>query len=153
MTLTEILDKCKKSLSKAINCNEKDILIFQNGNLIKELIYSKENFDIGTFTINLKNAFSFIAKFTLYEFPHCCAFMISCKASVAVDLRNKGVGTILNIFRQDLGKFLGYSSIICTDIEDNIYQRKILKKNNWKDIHLVNNKRTKNNVFLSVIDI
>ena len=63
------------------------------------------------------------------------------------------IGTILNQLRQDIGRLLGYSSIICTDIQQNTNQRKLLETNGWKDIHSVINKRTNNRVYLSVINI
>ena len=55
----------------------------------------------------------------------------------------------MNTFRQDIARTLGYSSLMCTDIEQNVNQRKLLKTNGWKDIHSVINKRTKNHVYIS----
>ena len=85
--------------------------------------------------------------------PHCCAFMVSCNVNVTEKYRGMRIGTILNQFRQDIGRVLNYSSILCTDIEQNTHQRKLLKTNGWKDIHDVVNKRTKNRVYISVINI
>jgi hypothetical protein len=79
--------------------------------------------------------------------PHCCAFMISCNVYVSASYRNKRIGTTLNSLRQDIGRVLGFTSILCTDIEKNIHQRQLLKTNGWKDIHSVINKRTNNQVY------
>jgi len=94
-----------------------------------------------------------VASFELYKLPHCCAILVSCKAFVAEKFRGKRVGTTLNTMRQDIGRLLGYSSLMCTDISQNTYQRQLLETNGWKDIHQVKNKRTGNTVFVSIINL
>jgi len=94
-----------------------------------------------------------IASFELYKMPHCCAILVSCKSYVSEEYRNKRAGTILNQLRQDIGRLLGYSVLMCTDIEQNTHQRKLLATNGWQDIYNVINKRTKNRVYLSVINL
>lgn len=109
------------------------------------------NWSLGSYRVTVDN--KIISTWKLYQLPHCCAYMISCNVYIDSEYRNLGLGTILNLLRIDIGKLLGYSALLCTDIGKNICQRKILKKNNWKDIHSVKNKRTNNLVFLSVIDL
>jgi hypothetical protein len=94
-----------------------------------------------------------VASFRLYQMPHCCAYVVSCNALVYEDFKNKGIGTLLNQLRQDIGIMLGYSSILCTDIESNTSQRNLLRRNEWIDVHSVVNKRTKNKVFISIKDL
>lgn len=94
-----------------------------------------------------------ISSFELYKMPHCCAILVSCKAFVCEEYRNKRIGTVLNQLRQDIGRLLGYSLLMCTDIAQNVCQRKLLATNGWKDIYEVKNKRTGNTVFLSVINL
>lgn len=79
--------------------------------------------------------------------------MVSCNALVKEKYRGKRIGTILNQLRQDIGRLLGYSAIICTDIDKNTPQRKLLATNGWKDVYSVLNKRTKNLVHLAVINL
>ncbi len=105
----------------------------------------------GKFTVICKN--KVVSSFELYKLPHCCAILVSCKAFVYEEFRNKRIGTVLNDLRQDIGRLLGYSSLLCTDIEKNEYQRKLLKTNGWKDIYNVINKRTNNRVYISVINL
>lgn len=114
---------------------------------------------LGADTDNLMNAIllaesnKLVTTFKLYQMPHCCAILISCNVSVYGSYQKKGIGKTMNLFRIELGRQLGYSCMMCTDIEQNTAQRKILHNNGWKDVHNVINRRTKNNVFISVINI
>lgn len=122
--------------------------------------YEKEttinNFGVGRFEIRTNADFkrpsrtNFMAGWKFYEMPHCCGILVSCNASVHVDFVNKGVGTFLNTFREDVATHLGYPLLLCTDIASNTKQRAILKKNNWEDIYKFVNSRTKNTVYISV---
>lgn len=104
-------------------------------------------------TIEAKSYKHELASFELYEMPHCCAFLISCRSSVNEKFRNRRIGTVLNNLRQDIGRLLGYSTLLCTDIEQNKHQRQLLATNGWKDIYDVKNKRTGNRVYISVINL
>lgn len=105
----------------------------------------------GQYIILLEN--ELVAAFELYKLPHCCAIIVSCKAYVGEKFRNKRIGTTMNMLRQDIGRLLGYSCMMCTDIEQNKHQRQLLKTNGWNDIHSVRNKRTNNLVYVSVINL
>lgn len=92
-----------------------------------------------------------VAFFKMTEMPSCCAFVVSHGSVVGVE--GKGVGTRLNRFRQDLAKAWGYSGIICTDVDTNKGQRRILEKEGWKDIFQRRNARTNNLVNISVKEL
>ncbi len=94
-----------------------------------------------------------IAWFQLSPMPGCCGYVISHYSVVNLEYRGKGLGTLLNKFRIELCKQLGYTAILCTDLKTNEAQRKILHKNGWKDIHEILNKRTGNRVCLTVHNI
>lgn len=94
-----------------------------------------------------------VSMFELYRMPHCCAILISCKSHVAIQFRGKRIASTLNMLRQEIGRALGYSLLLCTDIDTNEHQRKLLATNGWKDVHDVINKRTKNRVYISVINL
>lgn len=175
MKTKEILEKYKTIISGLLKCNKEDIHFFSEQTISyekgdrKELIeigelyyykpdiegYTKEtntaNWNLGNYVVKYKE--KIISTWKLYEMPHCCAYIISCKSEVMNDFRNKKIGTVLNQLRQDIGRVLGYTTMLCTDIEKNIYQRQLLKTNGWKDIHTIVNKRTKNIVHLSVINL
>ena len=176
MKTKEILDKYSKILAGLLNCNPGDFNFYKDNKLIGELDYYKteeearndakerniefnmenyvyitNNFGLGDYTVKVDD--QIISSWKLYQMPHCCAFMVSCNVKVAVKFRNKRIGTVLNQLRQDIGRLLNYSSVICTDIEQNTHQRQLLKTNGWKDVHSVVNKRTNNRVFISVINL
>ena len=170
MKTKELLDKYQKLIAGLLNCASEDIKFFIGNTEIKEIEYFEpekdendeetgnqirytrwNNWSEGTYVVKIKE--EKIASFELYKLPHCCAILVSCKAYIFEKYRNKRLGTLMNTFRQDIARTLGYSSLMCTDIEQNVNQRKLLKTNGWKDIHSVINKRTKNHVYISIINI
>jgi len=161
MKTLEVLDKYKKILSPILQVNSEDISFWVDYMLIGKITYDKKNdefvknWNLGTYEVKVKinDKYVQVSTFKLYQLPHCCAFMVSCNALVMPEFRGKRIGTILNSLRQDIGRLLGYSAILCTDIEQNNNQRKLLKTNGWKDIYSLVNKRTNNRVYISVINI
>lgn len=181
MDTISLLNIYKESLSKILKVDPSNIVIYKDDKIIGKLIYSKSeeearedhklygegefsmddyvyvsnSFNVGNYSIKLEvedNQY-LISTFKLYQLPHCCAYMVSCNVSIEYLFQNKGIGTLLNKFRIDIGKLLGYSSIICTSLESNKFQKSILEKNNWKTIHTRKNKRTNNIINLQCIDI
>lgn len=170
MKTEAVLKKYTKIIFSILQCEPKDIVFLVDNREIKEIKYlepekdkdgnvtGKQNeqaywreWSEGKYKVMIKN--KKLSTFELYKMPHCCAILVSCQAFVAEEFRNKRIGTVLNDFRQDIGRLLGYSLLFCTDIEQNKHQRKLLKTNGWKDIYDVVNKRTKNRVYLSVINL
>lgn len=94
-----------------------------------------------------------LAEFELYEMPHCCGIMVSCGSCVQRSMRGKGLGGLLNEVRESIGRSLGYTIMLCTDKSDNTPQRKILQKNRWQDIYAFTNKRTRNNLLISIKEL
>lgn len=94
-----------------------------------------------------------IAHFYLVEMPGCCGMVISTNAAVYKGYRKKGIGTVLNRFRMDIAKALGYSCMLCTDVLSNEPQQKILKTNGWKLIHNFTNRKTKNKIGIHIVDL
>ncbi len=177
MKTKALLDKYIKILAPIIGCKESDLLFMIGNKKIEEIEYFEPEKDDkgeetgvkirytrwndwseGTYRLLRKNNDTNefkeeITSFELYKMPHCCAILVSCKSLISSKYRNKRIGTIMNTFRQDIGRLLGYSLLFCTDIEKNVHQRQLLATNGWKDIYEVKNKRTQNKVFLSVINL
>jgi len=156
--MKELLEKYKKQIAEKIQCESKDIFFsdeFGNTEINDLYYYKPSGGNPRGFSVlqQIDGKKHIISTFKTYEMPHCCAIMISCNVEVKEKYRNKGIGTILNKFRQEIGKLLGYSLLLCTDIEQNIHQRKLLKNNGWKDVYNIVNKRTNNKVFISVIEL
>lgn len=85
-----------------------------------------------------------ISEFKLLQMPGCCGICISTGTYVNPDFRGKGVNILLNNFRIDIAKHLGYGLLMCTDLKSNTPQMKTLDKNGWKHIHEFKNPRTGN---------
>lgn len=94
-----------------------------------------------------------VAEFQLYPMINCCGICVSTSAVVREDWQHKGLGTALNRARIEIARQLGYGLLLCTDIEKNTYQRTILARNGWQDLHSFVNPRTKNRVYVSAINL
>lgn len=158
----EIIDKYKKLISEKTSFKIDAIKIYFKRPLQDNWIevtdkyakeYEKPGDDWGLGEYKVSTEVGIISTWRLYQMPHCCAYMVSCNVNIAPSYRSKGLGTILNLLRIEIGKLKGFSAIICTDIEQNTCQRQILAKNGWKDVHSIKNKRTENRVYLSIIDL
>ena len=121
---------------------------------IKEFEVSfSDKFEAGTYTVKLKESGDEIATFSLVPMINCCGIIVSTKAGVHANYRNKGLGTILNSLRIDIARELGYGILLCTDVMTNEPQQKILKSNGWKAICDFINPRTKNRVGIHIINL
>lgn len=94
-----------------------------------------------------------VAQFRMIQFPGCCGICVSYHSRVYENYRNKGLGNALHNFRLKLARDLGYTLMICTDVATNEFQKKLLSKNGWKDVYSFNNKRTRNNVDISIVNL
>jgi hypothetical protein len=92
-----------------------------------------------------------VASFELFPMINCCGICVSTRAEVNINYRKRGLGIIFNSLRIDIARALDYGILMCTDVESNIAQRKILDKNGWEDIFKFVNPRTNRTVFISVI--
>ena len=108
---------------------------------------------VGGHNYSLKLKDNPVARWELLQMLHCCGICVSTSAYVHELYRNKDLGTVLNLLRIYQARKQGYGCLMCTDIESNTAQRKILKKNGWTDIHSFINPRTKNKILLSVINL
>ncbi len=94
-----------------------------------------------------------IAGFKLVCMPGCCGIVVSTGAYVAAHQQGKGLGTLLNQMRVQIAWQLGYTVMICTDVEGNEPQRVILRTNGWDNIWYFTNRRTQNVVNVDMIDL
>lgn len=94
-----------------------------------------------------------LAQFNLIEMPGCCGVCISFNSWINYPYRRKGVGTLLAEFRKKAANLLGYTVMLCTDVDSNIPQQRILDKLNWEQIYSFKNKRTGNNVNIHAVTL
>jgi len=106
------------------------------------LIYIKDNPNGIEFKVINKD--KIVSQFKLIQMSGCCGICISTETYVNPDFRGKGVNVLLNNFRIDIAKHLGYGLLLCTDLKSNTPQMKTLDKNGWKHIHEFKNPRTGN---------
>jgi GNAT superfamily N-acetyltransferase len=106
------------------------------------LTYIKDN-NRGT-EFKVLNKDNIVSQFKLIQMTGCCGICISTGTYVHPDFRGKGVNVLLNNFRIDIAKYLGYGLLMCTDLKSNTPQMKTLDKNGWKHIHEFKNPRTGN---------
>lgn len=94
-----------------------------------------------------------ITQFKLVQLPGCCGICISTGVFVHNNYRNKGINSILNNMRIELAKYSGYGILLCTDKDNNDYERKTLNKNDWKDIYSFINPRTNNKLNITIKEL
>jgi len=109
--------------------------------------------DNGYYTCRLMEDEQWLSTFSLLKMPGCCGILVSTGSSVNYRYARMGVGTLLNAFRKEAAKLLGYTVLFCTDVTANEAQTKILNKNGWKSVHTFKNKRTLNEVALHVVNV
>lgn len=92
-----------------------------------------------------------VAKWWMVSLPGSCAYVVCYHSEVTYG--NKGLGTLLNEMKQDIAKNIGYTAMICSDVTKNTFQKKILAKHEWADVHTLTNRRTNNEIKLYVKDL
>ena len=109
-----------------------------------------EQFPDGTY----EEQFDFVvARFDLSQMVGCCGICISHNSWVNKAYRDLGIGTILNQMRQQIAFQLSNSLMICTDVDTNVAQKRLLEKTNWKLLDSFVNCRTGNTVNLHSIHL
>ena len=73
-----------------------------------------------------------IAAFSMTGLPGCCGVCVSHYSHVANRFQGKGLGTLLCGIRKDIAKTMRYSCLLCTDVDDNLPQQRILDRHGWK---------------------
>jgi GNAT superfamily N-acetyltransferase len=103
--------------------------------------------------INVWSGTNFVATFHLCQLKGCCGICLTTGEYVEYPYRKNGIGTRLAKFRMDVAREYGYTILLCTDVIDNIPQKKILSKFGWKDILRFQNYRTLNTVDISAVSL
>lgn len=159
MKTKAVLDKYVRTIQGLLDCSTVEFQVssvetnhkWQTIGEISETKKYELDWLLGSYRIIVDGAVA--GSWKLYQLPHCCAICISCNAFVDPAFRGKRLGSTLNSLRQEITRLLGYSLLMCTDVKTNVNQRKLLATQGWKDIYEVYNKRTTNNVIISVINI
>jgi GNAT superfamily N-acetyltransferase len=150
--MKELVEKYKEQITAILGHNR-----WRLGNVDYKVNYS-DKLDLGKYALwvrvnSVDPTETKVASFELHPMINCCGICVSSRAEVHKDFQGNGLGTLLNSFRVDVARYLGYGVLLCTDVSTNEPQRKILKANGWKDVYQFLNPRTKNRVFISVINL
>jgi hypothetical protein len=140
-------------LEGLLECNIEIVILVPGGYdklTIGKLHYTKSEYGLD---VRIKKGEQAIADFKLIQLPGCCGVLVSYNSYVYFTYRNRGMGKILNEFRQEIATYLGYTVMLCTDKDSNEPQSKILKSQGFKSVHQFTNRRTDNLVNISVLDL
>jgi hypothetical protein len=104
----------------------------------------------GIFKIYLEEEGTLVSQFIIEPMGGCRGVCVSKKVSIEPQFRGMGYGTTLCQFREKLAMYFDYSAMICSVVDGNIPQEKIMLNNGWSVISSFHNKRTGNqvNIFL-----
>jgi predicted GNAT family acetyltransferase len=94
-----------------------------------------------------------IAEFYLARLDGCCGVCVSYHTNVDSRYRKKGLGLLLNKIKQQIAYKYRYAILLCTDVETNTPQQKILTKTNWQKMFEFVNKKTANTVGLHMLTL
>jgi hypothetical protein len=96
----------------------------------------------------------YIAAFTMYYFPGCCAMCVSTAARVNEKYRRRGINKLGMKLRITLAKLFNYSAMVCTDLAGNEGSIKTIEGAGFEKIFDVRNRRTANsiNVYVKKLD-
>ncbi|HEC67062.1 MAG TPA: GNAT family N-acetyltransferase [bacterium] len=82
--------------------------------------------------------------FIMCTFPGCCAYGVPYNTYVDEQARGLGIGSLLQHFKIELAKEIGWSYLMCTTKADNDVQNHVLRKHGWERIDTRLNSRTNN---------
>jgi hypothetical protein len=94
-----------------------------------------------------------LTNFYLEQLPGCCGIVVSNGVNIYPEYRRKGLGATLNALRISIAKVQGYGMMLCTDVDTNEAQKKILSKNGWKKVDEFINPKTQNRVNIHTIEL
>jgi hypothetical protein len=93
------------------------------------------------------------AHFHLSEVAELPGVIFSGGAWVTPKYTKRGIGSLLNKIRIEIGRSCGASLLLCTARQDNTPQRKVLIKNGWQHLMKFTNRGTSEKVFLAAYDL
>lgn len=73
-----------------------------------------------------------VCEFTLAEMPGCCGMGVSTGTYVSPEYRMKGLATALHELKDEIAVSLGLAALVCTIVDDQEAQHKVLTRNNWE---------------------
>jgi len=94
-----------------------------------------------------------VASFTFKTFPGNASIQIVSNAFIQYKYRNRGIGTLMNQCRIDIGKALELSALMCTVASYNVFQLRIMEKNGWTRSYTLKKKGQNSEVHIYIYDL
>lgn len=85
-------------------------------------------------------------RFSLTRMPGCCGILVSHGTSVGYDLRNKGLGSLMQNMKEWIARRRMVGKMIATTLEGNEAQNHLMQKFNWKRTDMFINPKTHNRI-------
>lgn len=103
--------------------------------------------------LNNSNKDTTIGYFSINQLPGCCGAGVLNGMSVKYHFRNMGIGTVLNKLAIDMATLFNYGVLICTDVDTNKPQSRILDKIGWSGLYNFLNPKTHNSINIHAITL
>ena len=113
-------------------------------------IYKKDIYLGGEFYIIDTDALNVVTSFVIEPMAGCNGIALFRAVDIREEYRGKGYGIHFLNLRENIALDLGYSVAMCTIVDSNIPQIKIMQKSGWEIAYKFTNPRTSNPVSLYV---
>jgi hypothetical protein len=148
--LQELLDKIGKIVGEEVKLSYFDNLRNRFIPVIERAPYIKGESNLIFFQLTTVAKNNLISQWYLKEFPGCCGICVSTGVHVSPPQRNKGINKIGIQIRELLALNDNFTVLICTDVKDNYPERLTLNRAGFENVYEFNNKRTGNDVYISL---
>jgi hypothetical protein len=94
-----------------------------------------------------------VARFALDQLQGCCGVCVSYFSYISFSYRGTGLGNVLCKMRIEIARAANYGLMICTDVDDNVPQKKIMESLNFQKATSFVNPKTNHLVNLRYINL
>ncbi len=122
-----------------------------NLKVVRERVFYKNDVQLGGeyFVID-SDARRVVTSFVIEPMAGCNGIALFRAVDIREDYRGKGYGIHFLNLREKLALDFGYGVAMCTIVDTNIPQAKIMQKSGWQNLYQFNNPRTTNPVSVYV---
>ena len=149
--LAHILPTQEIKLSKTFREDSNSRITSTNPDLLTFQYYPNDFTFINYGKFILKITDTELARFSLYQMPHCCGIMMLSKLEVNINYRRKGVGSILLKLVEYIAFKGKYTKVICTNVTPEF--NALLNKHQWNLLDTFTNRNTDNTVKMWVKEV
>lgn len=160
MEVKKLYQELHKKLSEIVN-EPVDIRIYDSSSSVQWTLeeffqnYNPEEIQKGQCNLALRFGAGelVVASCKLKDMFDCDGIIIMSDLFVYKDFRTKGIGSLITKFAMDFSKHYGYGLMQGSDKQENEATSKIFTKLNWKKVETFVNPKSKNPLFLWIINL